>query len=80
MGTEASSRPAGTAMTTAITIASAHAAIVEPTLARNEPFLARPAALPSTADGNGKVAGATRPAHRASWATPNNRTSPAAPR
>ena len=67
-------------MTTAIAIASAHVAIVSPTLARNEPFLARSAALPSTVDGSGKVAGSTRPAHRASWAAPNSRTSPAAPR
>ena len=65
-------------MTTAIAIASAHASMVEPTLARNEPFLARSAALPSTADGSGKVAGLTRPPHRASCAAPNSRTSPRA--
>lgn len=67
-------------MTTAIPIASAQTVIVEPTLARNEPFPARSAALPSTADGNGKVDGFTRPAHRASWAAPKSKARPAAPR
>jgi hypothetical protein len=79
-GSEPSSRPAGTAMITVITIDSAQAAIVDPTLARNEPFLARSATLPSTVDGGGKSCGLTRPAHRASWTAPVSRTSPAAPR
>ncbi len=56
----------GTARTTVTASACAQTSIVEPTLARNEPFLARSAALRRTVDGSGKVAGLTRPAHSAS--------------
>jgi len=66
-------------MTTAIAIASAHVAMVSPTLARNEPFLARSAALPSTVDGSGRS-----PVHPAGpqgqLGGTEQQTSPAAPR
>src|SRR3954451_15703686 len=75
-----SSRPTGTAMAIVIAIACAHTDIVSPTLATNAPFLTSPAALLKTVVGSGKAAGLTRPAARASWAAPNRKSRPAAPR